>query len=349
MADPQRTVLIETVTALVAIGLTTVAACALVGIARSTYYRVSAGYQHYTPVTAPIAQRDRVQPAALSAAERTQVRQVLTQGRAAGLSVCQTYWRAFDSGLMPCSPRTAYRIATTAELVGDRRRGRHSNPTTRRAPNVAATGPGDLWSWDVTELRGPGRERYRLYLAIDVYSRFPVAWRIEYTEDQNQAVQMFRDAFDRYGPPKVLHADNGAVMRSHLLLDAIAAAGTEASFSRPRVSDDNPFSESLFKTIKYDLACPERFESIEHARTWTEAFLHGYAADGRHSGLGWHTPATVFDGTAHQHRQRRQHRLDAMYAACPQRYRRPPRAPEIPTHVGINNRKSTNQHLSQTG
>ncbi len=218
----------------------------------------------------------------------------------------------------------------------------------RKVPKVAATAPGQLWSWDVTELKGPARQRYKLYLVIDVFSRYPVGWRIEHREDTAMAVDMFAIAFTRYGAPQVLHADNGAIMRSRDLLDALQAAQIEASFSRPRVSDDNPFSESLFKTIKYDLACPDRFDDIDHARAWTTAFLAGYAGEHRHSGLGWHTPASVFDGTAAHQRQHRQTLLNRQYLAHPQRFRRPPRAPEIPAIVGINHRRTT-QPLSQTG
>ncbi|MFD7012524.1 transposase [Rhodococcus jostii] len=123
-------------------------------------------------------------------------------------------------------------------------------------------------------LQGPRKQdRYLLYLAIDVFSRYPVAWRIEYAETTQIAVQMFAAAFEKYGVPLVLHADNGASMRSHALIAALDEAGGCRTYSRPRVSDDNPFSESLFKTLKYDSSCPERFDGIGHAREWTEQFL----------------------------------------------------------------------------
>lgn len=320
-------------------------ACGLLGVARSTYYRLSRGYHHYRPVTAPIAAVERRQPAALSAAEREQVVAVLGEDDSIDLSVLQTYWRAFDSGKVHCSQRTFYRIAAAAHLVGDRRRRRGAGTpaVSRRRPVVAARG--DLWSWDATALRGPGRDDwYKLLLVIDVFSRYPVAWRIDYHEDSARAVQMFAEAFDRHGAPRVLHADNGAVMRSQVLLAAVAEAGTRSSFSRPRVSDDNPFSESLFKTIKYDLACPGRFDDIEHARRWTAGFLDRYAHEHRHSGLGFHTPASVFDGTAVEHRRRRQQRLDAIWTEHPERFHRRPAAPRLPVVTGINI-----EYLSQTG
>jgi transposase InsO family protein len=345
MAAAQQHFLISVITELVGAGVTVARACVLTGVARSTRYRIARGYRHYTPVAAPIAQVDRYQPAALSKAERHQVISVLTDNKYANHSVVQTYWRAFDEEKVSCSERTFYRIATAEGLVGDRRRRRGTcGGISRRRPVAVATKPNDLWSWDATELRGPGRDdRYKLSLAIDVYSRYPVAWRIDYNEDTKLAVEMFTNAFTRHGAPAVLHADNGAVMRSNDLMAALGK-GTTASFSRPRVSDDNPFSESLFKTIKYDLDCPDRFDTIDHARKWTAQFLTRYAHHHRHSGLGRHTPASVFDGTAIEHRAQRQSRLNQLWKANPHRYRNPPTAPAIPAHTGINI-----EHLSQTG
>lgn len=193
----------------------------------------------------------------------------------------------------------------------------------------------DLWTWDISELKGPGRTRYQLYLVLDVYSRYPLTWRIEHRATRDHAVEMFTEAFTRYPTPAVLHADNGVQMRSHALADLLGEKVT-ASFSRPHVSDDNPFSEALFKTIKYDYAMPERFEGIEHARARMADFLERYAHQHHHAGLNRYTPAEVFFGTAATVRQARQSRLDAMYQAHPGRYRQPPIAPALPRATGIN-------------
>ncbi|MGV9714345.1 transposase [Gordonia sp. NPDC003424] len=339
-----------------ALGMALTVACALVGVSRATYYRLVRGYRHYTPVADPVPQAQRGQPAALSVAERDQVVDVLCRPEYADLSIFQTYWRAFDSGLVRCSQRTFYRIAKAAKLVGDRRRRKHcGTAATRRTPRVMATAPGQLWSWDATELRGPSRQRYKLLLVIDVFSRFPVAWKVVAEENTAAAVVMFTEAFTRYGPPRMLHADNGAVMRSTDLLDALEASGVIASFSRPRVSDDNPFSESLFKTVKYDLDCPEYFDDIDHARDWTRQFLEGYAHEHRHSGIGCYTPASVFDGSFVEIQKRRQVRLDELHAAHPERYRGGrPKAPVVPAIVGINHKptkpkKNPVTDLSQAG
>jgi putative transposase len=345
MVEATQALLTETVTALDAIGVPVAGSCTTVGLARSTYYRRSRGYRHYTPVSAPLPQDERHQPAALNASERALVIEALTGEKYADKSVVQTYWRAFDAGEVLCSQRTFYRIAKAQHLVGDLRRTRSHGFSSRNTPAIAAHGVGELWSWDITELRGPGRfDRYYLYLAIDVFSRYPVAWCIEYTESKERAVSMFTDAITAHGAPQVLHSDNGAVMRSQDLVATLTTTGALMSYSRPRVSDDNPFSESLFKTIKYDPACPDRFDSIEHARQWTQDFLHGYATEHRHSGLGRHTPASVHDGTATQIRQHRQDILDQYWAQHPERFRQRPTAPQHPHETGINTRL-----LSQAG
>lgn len=337
MAEAAQAVLTGTVTALAEAGTTVVDGCALVGLPRSTYYRRHRGYQHYQPVSEPTPHLERPQPAALSPIERAAIIEVLTAEEFADLSVVQTYWSAFDTGKVVCSQRTFYRVAKTEGLVGDRRRTRPHGSRSRRAPAAIATRVGDLWSWDVTELRGPGgRDKYYLYLIIDVFSRYPVGWCIEYHQSKERAVALFADAITAHGVPKVIHSDNGSMMRSEVLVEALVTAGAVLSFSRPRVSDDNPFSESLFKTIKYAIDCPDRFDDIGHARHWTGGFLHGYATEHRHSGLSRHTPASVHYGTADQIREHRQQALDDYWTRHPERFRRRPTAPEPPQQTGIN-------------
>lgn len=323
-------------TELAGAGMALTRACALVGLARASYYRRVRGYRHYRPVAVPVPHGDRAQPAALSQAERDQVLDVLTDPDYEDLSVVASYWEAFDAGRLACSQRTFYRIAKANGLVGDRRRVRRPGTGGRPAPAVAAAQVGDLWSWDVTELAGPGRQRYQLYLAIDVFSRYPVAWRIEHDQCRLKAVEMFTTAIAVHGAPRTLHADNGSIQRAGDTIEALTQRGVLTSFSRPRVSDDNPFSESLFKTIKYDQSCPKRFQNIEHARTWTTAFLHRYATAHRHSALGRHTPQQVHDGTAAQVQAARQARLDAYWQAHPERFRARPQAPALPEPTGIN-------------
>lgn len=312
-------------------------ACRLVGIARSTYYRVSRGYQHYRPVAEPIPHRERQQPAALDAEERAEILTVLCEPQYENDSVVQTYWLAFDAGSLACSQRTFYRVANSHRLVGDRRSTRPKSSPSPRTPAVATAKPGDLWSWDISEINGPNyQDRYYLYLIIDVFSRYPIGWCIETYISKKRAVTLFTEAIATHGAPTVVHSDNGSSMRSKDLIDALEARSVITSYSRPRVSDDNPFSESLFKTIKYDPSCPDRFDDINHSRSWTSDFLDRYATEHRHSGLGRHTPASVFNGTATHVQTRRQQALDAYYAEHPERFRRPPAAPPLPKPTGIN-------------
>ena len=343
MAAAVQDVLIGAVTALRQAGRAVTDGCVLVGLPRSTFYRVTRGYTHYVPVDRPVPCRDRRQPAALSPAERQNIVEVLTSPQYADLSVGQTYWRALDAGRVGCSASTFYRVAGDHRLVGDRRATRvrsGGGVISRRTPIAYAGKVGDLWSWDITELRGPHNDRYKLYLVIDVFSRAPVAWRVEYTEHTPKVVDMFTRAFTDHHIPGCLHADNGASMRASALLDTLQDAGVLPSYSRPRVSDDNPFSESLFKTIKYDLAMPEHFDNIEHARAWTQNFLHRYTTEHRHSGIGHHTPGSVLDGTAHLVQQQRQQTLNDYYAQHPERFTRPPLAPALPQPTGINTKLS---------
>lgn len=330
--------------------MSVLAACSLTGVARSSFYRLTRGYQHYRPATDPVPQAQREQPAALRQAERDTIIDVLGCGEYMDLSVLQAYWRAFDAKKIGCSLSTFYRVACREKLTGDRRRTRRGGAGIKRVkPVVAAAAPNELWSWDSTELRGPrNQDRYRLGLILDVYSRYPVGWYIGYSENAADAKIMFTAALAAHGAPAVVHSDNGSAMRDSELTGLLRNAPHHAtmSYSRPRVSDDNPFSESMFKTLKYDLNCPARFDSIEHAREWTQQFLHAYAHQHRHSGLNWHTPASVYHGTAHQIQHQRQQHLDQYHAAHPERFRQPPQAPRLPAATGINTEPP---HLSQTG
>lgn len=346
MARAAQLVLIELINKLVQAGEGVKRACELAGVPRPSYYRIDRGYRHYSRVEDPVPHKERVQPAALTQGERDQIVAVLAMEAYADLSVVQAFWRAFDAGQVACSQRTFYRVAGEAGLVGDRRRTRGGGcgQAARSKPRVYATRPGQAWSWDITEFKGPrSQDKYLLLLVIDVFSRFPVAWRIAHHTSAALAVEMFAEAIASYGAPEVVHSDNGSTMRSHELVDMLAEQGVVASYSRPRVSDDNPFSESLFKTIKYDLNCPARFEGIEHARSWTRDYLGRYATAHRHSGLGWQTPAAVFDGTAAGVHAARQAQLDRIYAEHPERFTRRPMAPGLPGPTGIN------IDLSQTG
>ncbi|QYB06541.1 DDE-type integrase/transposase/recombinase [Rhodococcus sp. USK10] len=204
MARAREAVLIDTVGVLVRdAAMPVTAACALLGVPRSSYYRRTRGYRHYVPVTEPVPHVQRRQPAALSDDERARIVELILAEENTDLSVVQVYWRSFDAGFVACSESTFYRVARAQNLTGDRRRTRRATAAARRAPVARAGRAGQLWSWDITMLHGPRKQdRYLLYLVMDVFSRFPVAWRIEYAEVPELAVQMFAEAFEAFGVPR---------------------------------------------------------------------------------------------------------------------------------------------------
>ncbi len=207
-------------------------------------------------------------------------------------------------------------------------------PTNRKAGRALRSDP-------YSKLAGPRKGvYYQLYNIIDIYSRKTVGWRVEERESSLLAVEMIDKAVAAEGAdPETLwvHSDRGPSMTSGDVAALYQRLGITRSLSRPHVSNDNPYSESQFKTLKYCLAYPSRFDSVEHARRWCDAFFDHYNHHHHHSALGWHTPASIHDGTAHTIRQQRQVVLDAAYQAHPDRFRRqPPVAPKIPTTAWIN-------------
>lgn len=326
--------MIVTITDLQMVGMSVSRACALVGLPRSTYYRIHRGYQHYTAVLVPVPAVERAQPSRLTDAEKATISEVLAREDNIDLSAQQVYWKSLDAEEIMCSQRTFYRVAKTRGLVGDRRR--QAARGYQRVPAAVATRTNELWSWDTTLLKGPGRQEYRLMLIIDVYARYPVGWCLDRVETGELAAQMFATAFARHGVPDVVHSDNGGPMRSQRVLDLLQAQGAIASHSRPRVSDDNPFSESMFKTIKYSPTAPERFESLDDARAWTAEFLDDYSRNHRHSGIGHYPPQAVYDGSVDELIAKRQAHLDRAQLLNPSRFRRRPLAAQVmPTGINI--------------
>lgn len=329
---------------LIAAGWSAVKACALVGVHRTAWYR------HLSPSTPPgilVPHSDRAYPNRITDAEGGAFMDRLNSREYANLSVTQAYYRMLDAGHCFFSIAAAHRIVARNGQNGDRREQRTGTGPKRVKPIVHTTAPSQLWSRDITMLHGPGKHTYRLYTMMDVFSRKVVGHRVEYTETAALAAALIRDAVTgNQQCPAVLHADNGAPMRAGTTLDLARSLGIELSYSRPRVSDDNPYSESLFKTVKYDLEFPRRFQDLDHARAHMAAFFADYNTNHRHSGLSYYTPDTVHHGLVEKVRQRRQATLDACHARNPHRYRRRPTAPGAPSHAGINY-KETNQ-LSQT-
>ena len=333
-------------TDLVGVGFSRVRACRLVGQSRATYYR----HLNPPPPITPIPQAQRHQPNALSTAEREAVLEILNRDEYANLSVCQVFYRHWDTGHYVASKSSWYRVARAAGQVGDRRRQATGSP--KKIPELVATGPNQVWSWDITKLHGPRKGQYfHLYSIIDIYSRKTTGWRVEPYEAGELAEELIEDAVTENGRrPGYLHSDNGAAMISQPVSLLLEKLGISKSFNRPHVSNDNPFSEALFKTCKYDLAFPGRFESIQDAQAWCDWFFEEYNTRHRHSGIGWHTPASVHNGTTSQVSSIRRSALDKAWRANPGRFARRPKPPTLPGRACINDpRKKTKPNLSHTG
>ena len=322
---------------LVAAGLCTREALARVGYPKSSWYR----HQGVPRVGRDrIRQADRAQPYALAEAETAQILAWLSAERFADFSVQQTFWRLIDEGCYVASLRTWYRVAARHRLCGDRRR--HSTHPPTVIPQLCAAGPNQVWSWDITRVKIKVQKTpLHLYLIEDVFSRRCVGWRLEHRERDRLAADLIQTAVNSEGAtPHTLHADGGPSMTSREVAVLLHRLGIDRSRSRPHVSNDNPFSESLFKTLKYDLDYPVVFDDHDHARTWIAAFLARYNGEHRHSGLAGFTPNSVHDGSWMATAAKRQALLDAHYQTTPGRYRRPPLVKTPPGTVWINQPKA---------
>ena len=305
-------------------------ACELMGRARGSHYRAKQPRVHGP------APRRPAPPNALTADEQAQVLGVLTSERFCDKSVTQTWATLLDEGTYLCSMSTMHRILRCHGAAGERRH--QATHPARKKPELLATGPGQIWSWDITKLRGPGRGVwFQLYVVLDIFSRYVVAWTVQNTEDSEIAKTMLEEAMGVHGIPTAVHADRGTSMTSKPVAQLLLDLGVDRSHSRPRVSNDNPYSEAAFKTLKYAPVFPEAFGSLADARAFCEAFFTYYNHEHRHSGIGLHTPASVHHGTATEIRAQRQTTLDAAHSAHPERFgHRRPQAPKLPTAAWIN-------------
>jgi putative transposase len=281
----------------------------------------------------------------LSAGEREQVLAVLDSPRFADKSPGQVWAILLDEGVYLCSQATMYRLLRERGQSGERR-AQAVRPATVK-PELEADGPNQVWSWDITKLKGPVRGvYYLLYVIIDIFSRKAVHWEIWPTENGTLAKEFLQNAIAANGGirPGSVHADRGTSMTSNTVTGLLALLGIDQSHSRPHVSNDNPYSEAQFKTLKYCPSFPGRFGSIEDANVFCAQFFTYYNHEHRHSGIGMHTPASVHDGTAAAIQARRVATLHEAFLAHPERFRgRRPYPPPLPTRVWINQPPATLQ------
>ncbi len=304
--------------------------CAALSLPRATYYRRRK----------PRLVVQRLVPArALSTAEREAVLAVLHEPRFVDLAPAEVYARLLDEGHYLCSERTMYRIlAASAEVRERRNQLRHPQ---YKKPELLATAPNQVWSWDITKLLGPTKWTYfYLYVLLDIFSRYVVGWMVARRESAILADRLIRQCCERQGiePGQlVIHADRGPSMTSKALALLLADLGITKSHSRPNVSNDNPYSEAHFKTLKYRPDFPERFGSLEDARLHCGTFFDWYNHEHRHGGIAMLTPHDVHSGRAPDRVTARAQVLAFAYAARPDRFVGGPPVPTpVPTAAWIN-------------
>jgi putative transposase len=314
----------------------TATACRAVGHPRSSWYR-----HHRRSPAPPRPPRPvpRLQPRALSAAERQQVLEVLHAERFWDTAPASVYAALLDEGVYLASISTMYRLLRQQGETGDRRR--HATHPARVKPELVATAPKQCWSWDITKLAGPAKWTwYYLYVILDIFSRYVVGWMVAAGEATTLAERLLADtiAAQQIEPGTLtVHADRGTSMTAKPVAMLLSDLGITKSHSRPHVPDDNPYSESQFKTLKHHPTFPDRFGSIQDARTFCQGFFGWYNLEHHHSGIGLLTPADVHFGRAEQVILARRAVLGDAYAAHPERFvGKSPQPPRLPQAVWIN-------------
>ena len=308
-----------------------VAACVALVVARATYYR------HFTGPQAP---RPRPRPVrALDEAERGNVLTVLTSERFVDKAPAAVFASLLDDGRYLCSARTMYRVLAAAGLVRERRdQLRHPAYT---KPELLATAPNQVWSWDITKLRGPVKWSYfHLYVILDIFSRYVVGWMVAPRESSELARRLIAESIAKNNVPPgqlTLHADRGTSMKSKPVALMLADLGVTKTHSRPHVSDDNPYSEAQFKTLKYRPEFPDRFGSVQDSRAFCRNFFRWYNDEHHHSGIGYMTPANVHFGRLVETNATRQAALSTAFLAHPERFvHGHPAPPAVPEAAWIN-------------
>ena len=307
------------------------AICRSVSFPRAAYYRLRQ--------SSAKPKKSRISHRALSAAERERVLALTHEERfvdKAPPEICATL---LDEGRYPCSPRTMYRIlADSGEVKERRNQARHPE---YKKPELLATGPNQVWSWDITRLRGPVKWSYfYLYVMLDIFSRYVVGWLLAERENARLSQRLIRETTQREGIVRdqlYIHNDRGAPMTAQTTGQLLISLGVEQSFSRPQVSNDNPYSESHFRTLKYQPTFPDRFGCYPDAHSFCTTFFPWYNHDHRHSGISFLTPAMLHKGQATKVIAERQRTLAAAYALHPERFVKGlPKPAAAPTAVWIN-------------
>jgi putative transposase len=281
-----------------------------------------------------------VSPLSLTHLERQDVIDILHSERFQDKAPYEVYATLLDEGQYHCSIRTMYRILDSEHGdVKERRKGHQR--TQYQKPELLATAPNQVWSWDITKLKGPAKWTYfYLYVIMDIFSRYVVGWMVAHREQKSLAKRLIEQSFikqDIVPGQLTIHADRGSSMKSKVVAQLMADLGITKTHSRPHVSNDNPYSEAQFKTLKYRPAFPDRFGSIQDSRSFCQEFLHWYNKEHRHSGIGLMTPESVHYGLAKRLKEQRSTVLMAAFERNPHRFKgKIPQPPELPEAVWIN-------------
>jgi putative transposase len=310
-------------------------ACRATGRPQANHYR----RHRKTPAPARPPREPKPQPRALSAAERAKVRAVLNSEDHVDKAPAAVYHELLDDGIYLASVSTMYRILREHGEVGERRR--HAVHPARVKPELVAARPNQVWSWDITKLHGPAKwTYYYLYVIIDIYSRYVVGWLIAEQESAALAEKLLADSIAKHGIDRdqlTLHADNGSSMASKPVAFLLADLGVTKTHSRPHTSNDNPYSEAQFKTLKYRPNFPDTFGSLAEARAFCQEFFTWYNTEHYHSGIGWHHPVDVHYGRTETVHAARADVLADAYTRTPERFvRKQPEPPTLPAAAWIN-------------
>lgn len=313
--------------------------CEALDIPRASFYH----QQNKKDNTEPLMPRKRPKHS-LSQSEQQIVLDTLHDSRFVDLAPPQVYAQMLEEGLYLCSIRTMYRLLADNKEVRERR-AVAAHPIYTK-PELLATKPNEVWSWDITKLKGAQKwTYYYLYVIMDIFSRYVVGWMIAERESATLAKRLITETCQKQDIVEqqlTIHADRGSSMKSKGVAQLLADLGITKTHSRPYVSNDNPFSESQFKTMKYRPQYPSRFGSIQDARAFAVDFFRWYNEEHHHSGIALYTPSDVHHGRVEQIRQNRQAALDAAYQQHPNRFvNKPPIAELPPTSVWINPPKNT--------
>ena len=316
----------------------TKAACRVLGEARARHYR-----RHRKSPPPPRPERLPVpQPRALSEVERKQLRATLNSPEYVDDAPATVYAKLLDEGIYLASTSTMYRELRRHDEVRERRR--HATHPAAKKPELIARRPKEIWSWDITKLLGPAKWTwFYLYVIIDIFSRYVPGWMLARTENAGLAEALLAETIMKQAVRRdqlTIHSDRGSPMTAKPIAFLLADLGVTKSFSRPHVSNDNPYSESQFRTMKYRPEFPERFGSYEDGHGFCGRFFGWYNEEHRHSGIGFHTPADVHYGRGQRVREQRGAVLNAAYTEHPERFvRKSPEPPTLPTVAWINEPK----------